>query len=319
MAHQHVYRRTAAGDDLYYGWFEAMHSRADVVLCGLGEEQAGEAVEEIATEALRIECRLNRFDPASDLARLNGSPAGKYALDAEMAFIFADAARLRKLTLGMFDIAIQTPGFSDNSNPSNETEYYTLVDGGIELLRLGAIFDLGGYAKGYALERAREILRRWRVENALASFGNSSVLGLGSRPGTNNGWPIGIQNPLGEAATVEATGAETESAGAENGTASACAARREARSPQPAETVSLGTITLRGNALSISGNNLHNEGHIRSPLTGTPATGRRMVSVVAPSGSDAEALSTALVAAPDDLRPQIEANFPQAQAFYFLW
>ena len=62
--------------------------------------------------------------------------------------------------------------------------------------------DLGGYAKGYALDRAAEILRKQGIHNALVNIGGN-VLALGQhgkRP-----WRVGIQHPRkpGALATLE--------------------------------------------------------------------------------------------------------------------
>lgn len=62
--------------------------------------------------------------------------------------------------------------------------------------------DLGGYAKGYALERAAELLRKRGMRNALVNIGGNIIaLGQhGSRP-----WRVGIQHPRksGALATLE--------------------------------------------------------------------------------------------------------------------
>ena len=52
--------------------------------------------------------------------------------------------------------------------------------------------DLGGYAKGYALDRAAEILRRQGIHNALINIGGN-ILALG-QPG-KRAWRVGIQHP----------------------------------------------------------------------------------------------------------------------------
>ncbi|HYR05311.1 MAG TPA: FAD:protein FMN transferase, partial [Gallionella sp.] len=62
--------------------------------------------------------------------------------------------------------------------------------------------DLGGYAKGYALDRAAELLRKQGIRNALINIGGN-VLALGQhgkRP-----WRVGIQHPRkpGALATLE--------------------------------------------------------------------------------------------------------------------
>ena len=53
-------------------------------------------------------------------------------------------------------------------------------------------FDLGGYAKGYALDRAAAILRGQGIANALINIGGN-VMALGSKGGTP--WRVGIQHP----------------------------------------------------------------------------------------------------------------------------
>ena len=62
--------------------------------------------------------------------------------------------------------------------------------------------DLGGYAKGYALDRAAAILRGQGVGNALINIGGN-VMALGSKGGQP--WRIGIQHPRAAAplATLE--------------------------------------------------------------------------------------------------------------------
>lgn len=52
--------------------------------------------------------------------------------------------------------------------------------------------DLGGYAKGYALDRARALLKAQGVTNALINIGGN-VLALGSKGGQP--WRVGIQHP----------------------------------------------------------------------------------------------------------------------------
>ena len=62
------------------------------------------------------------------------------------------------------------------------------TDGAV-MLAAGQSVDLGGIAKGYAIDRAREIVKEAGTENALLNFGGS-VCTIGSAVG------IGIQNPF---------------------------------------------------------------------------------------------------------------------------
>lgn len=252
----HTFRRTASGLGLYYGWFEAMHSRLDLLLAGVAEETADALASGLSDEVKRIEKRLNRFDPQSDLWDINESQSGEiYYTDGEMLGFFADASRYRQLTGGAFDIAVGTPGY----DPRTDYYYVDAENGALVFNVPGAVFDFGGYAKGYALEKMVEAIRAAGVASGLVSFGNSSVYGIGGHP-VQGPWQVGVEHPL----------------------------RRG---------VSMTTVELRDGALSSSGNTPRHSGHILSPETGEGVAGRQVISVAGPSPLDCEVLSTALFAA----------------------
>ena len=78
-----------------------------------------------------------------------------------------------------------------------------VIDGNRVSSRNPAVqLDLGGYAKGYALDRAATILRANGVANALINIGGN-VMALGRKNGTP--WRVGIQHPrkAGALATIE--------------------------------------------------------------------------------------------------------------------
>ena len=62
--------------------------------------------------------------------------------------------------------------------------------------------DLGGYAKGYALDRAAEILKQQGIHNALINIGGN-VMAMGTHG--SRAWRVGIQHPRkpGPLATLE--------------------------------------------------------------------------------------------------------------------
>jgi len=64
------------------------------------------------------------------------------------------------------------------------------------------LLDLGGYAKGYALDRAAELLKQQGIRNALVNIGGN-VLALGQHG--ERAWRVGIQHPRkpGPIATLE--------------------------------------------------------------------------------------------------------------------
>lgn len=126
--------------------------------------------------------------------------------------------------------------------------------------------NLGGIGKGYALDRAAELLLNDRVEHFLFHGGRSSVLARGSRipaAAEENPWQVGVGHPL----------------------------RPEKR---------LGLLRLGNRAMSTSGSatqSFHHQGqrygHVLDPRTGRPATGVLTTVAVAPRAATADALSTA--------------------------
>jgi thiamine biosynthesis lipoprotein len=69
------------------------------------------------------------------------------------------------------------------------------------LARAGMSVDLGGIAKGYAIDRVAERWRAQGVEGALISFGESSTIAIGDAPGAA-GWRLALRDATGELAWV---------------------------------------------------------------------------------------------------------------------
>jgi thiamine biosynthesis lipoprotein len=122
----------------------------------------------------------------------------------------------------------------------------------------GTHLDLGGYAKGYAMMRFRLIMEQHDAGRALINFGDSMTLALVTHPHGNH-WPVSINNPY---------------------------------NSRPIDTFQLCDM-----ALSVSGNTPAHPAHIICPDTGALIRDNKLIAVVARHPLDAEALSTALMAA----------------------
>jgi thiamine biosynthesis lipoprotein len=131
--------------------------------------------------------------------------------------------------------------------------------------REGVRINLGSIGKGYAIDRAIELIREHSlVDSAIVHGGQSSLYALGAPPGQFAGrWEVALRNPF------------------------------EPEKP-------LGVLRLRNRGLGTSGSAFQHfvvdgkvYGHIIDPRSGEPAQGPASVTVLAPSAAMADALSTA--------------------------
>ena len=230
-----------------------------------------------------LEDQLSVYRDHSEVSRLNAKAGkGSVEVEARLFDLLELAAELTRRTQGAFDIAtgalIKAWGFYKREGrvPTPMERSAAMAKTGtrflafdrdkrtVRYLRPGLEINLGGIGKGYALDRAAEVLvQDWRTTSALLHGGRSSVRAIGTPPGQDRGWPVAIKHPWDE--------------------------KRQ-----------LGTIYLNGTALGTSAATFqHFEyngrklGHLLDPRTGWPAEGVDQVSVVAPTAAEADALSTA--------------------------
>jgi thiamine biosynthesis lipoprotein len=242
-------------------------------------EAGRRALDEMFAEAQRLDALLTVYDASSAVSQLNRTAGqGPRRVDPAVADLLARSIAYTGLTRGAFDVTVgplvelwiraaQTgrPPSAGALREARERVGADLVrvDGDtVELTRPGSSVNLGGIAKGYALDRMLPMLRRHGIERALLNFGQSSTWAVG-RPPDAEGWRL------------LARGAGDDL---------------------------LGVLTLRDQALSVSGSlgqfveiGGRRYGHVLDPRSGEPLTRRRQALVVAPDASLAEALSKALL------------------------
>ncbi|MBO0696964.1 MAG: FAD:protein FMN transferase [Zavarzinella sp.] len=253
------------------------------VLLPFGYPQAQSAAEAALDRIDELEDQLTVFRDHSEVSRLNATAAdGPVEVERGLFDLIEFAAQLTRQTNGAFDIAtgaltkawgfykrqgrVPTPAERAAALARTGTRFVSLDRDRrtVRYLRKGLEINLGGIGKGYALDRAAELLRsEWAVASALLHGGSSSVRVLGTPPGQPRGWPVTIKHPWD-------------------------ADRR------------LGTLYLADAAMGTSAATFqHFEyngrklGHLLDPRTGWPAEGVEQVSVVARSAAEADALSTA--------------------------
>jgi thiamine biosynthesis lipoprotein len=157
---------------------KAMATEFGAILVGDDREHLDAVCTLIFEEIDRVERLLSRFDPASEVFRVNrGAAARPVKLSVELAEIIADCRQWHARTQGAFDITINSPDYRDGANWRA-----VQFDAGTRILRFqqeSLCFDFGGYGKGYALDRVAELFQRHGVKNGFVHGGTSSILARG--------------------------------------------------------------------------------------------------------------------------------------------
>lgn len=209
-------------EPLYQEQAYVFGTQVDLSIYGADEAQARQAAVAVMHEFQRLHDMLHAWKP-SELSGLNEAIAqGKgQQVSPELAAVLQDAAQVSAQSDGLFNPSIggliQAWGFQADDFKAvlpDRNKITALVkanpqmsdlafDGGWVRSRNRSVqLDLGGYAKGYALDRAADILKRQGIRNALINIGGN-VMALGSH-GTR-AWRVGIQHPRkpGPLATLE--------------------------------------------------------------------------------------------------------------------
>ena len=184
----------------------------EVTIWGENDARGAELTGKVLREFDRLQKELHAWQP-SELTKVNNAIAKGESIQTtpELAAILQGAAKLSAQSGGAFNPAIGKLialwGFqSDEFKPliPDTEKIKTLVNAKPSMADLkfdgtkissrnrDVKIDLGGYAKGYALDRAVDILRKEGVQNALINIGGN-IIAMGERG--NRPWRIGIQHP----------------------------------------------------------------------------------------------------------------------------
>ena len=160
-----------------------MGTKLDALLVGPERAQALQVWEDLCAEVSRLDAMLNRFDPSSELSRLNaGADAGPVFPGAELLSLIRLCEDYRIKTGGLFDITRGTCGEGLQFEP----------DGSLSLN--GGSLDFGGFAKGWFLRYCKERLEAVGIGTAYVDFGGSTILGLGRHP-FGDSWRVRVTHP----------------------------------------------------------------------------------------------------------------------------
>jgi thiamine biosynthesis lipoprotein len=271
--------------------FTAMGTSCELtVAASPGDEpEAQRALAAGLVEVEACERALTRFNPTSDLSRLNGALGEWAEVDPRLVAALRAAVDARRVTSGLFDPTILEPlvaagydrTFTELTNrPARAADGWKRgaaiwIDEDRCRVRLerGSAVDLGGIGKGFSAARALDAMRlAWpEMPGGFADLGGDFE--FAGRPLDGDAWRVAVADP---------------------------------RNPG----VSLATLQLNDGGIATSGRDRRRFGpgrrlhHLIDPETGTPAArGPLAVTVVARDAAEAEALGTAFAISDlDDVR-----------------
>ena len=257
----------------------AMGTVFDIVAYADSPRHASAAIDLAFQEIVRLDQVMSNFKPDSDLSQLNRTAHFHVRnVVPDLYRVVAESLRYSRLSGGKFDITVGPltnlwkAAVRGGPVPSAEQiekvqpcisyrKIRLLPPRGIELLSPCMQIDLGAIGKGYAVDRAVELLRRQHIRNALVDAGGSTIYGMGTPPG-EAGWTITLRDPS-----------------------------RRAGAWVRLHDTALSTSEQTAPSL-LGGKRI---GHIIDPATGQPVMARFAVSVLAENATAADALSTTLL------------------------
>jgi thiamine biosynthesis lipoprotein len=265
-------------DPLYHTQTYVFGTLLDISIYGVDEAEAQLATTQITREFQKIHNRLHAWKP-SELNGINKTIANQKPkiIEQDIADMLEDATKHYIQSEGLFNPAIgkliQAWGFQRDEFTAMMPDEATLASLLAEQPKMTDIvinghqlishnpnvkLDLGGYAKGYALDVGLKILNEFHIQHALINIGGN-VIALGKHG--DKPWVVGIQHP---------------------------------RTPSAIATVALES----GWAIGTSGDYQRyfmQDGkrycHIIDPRTGQPAQGTQSVTVLIPPGAQAGVMS----------------------------
>lgn len=151
------------------------------------------ATDEAFIAVREIHALMSFHEPDSDVSRLNRQAyVAPVAVDPRTWAVLAYADRVSRASSGAFDVTVApllvewgflpTPSAAPLPDPAARFEAIELLDGHRVRFRLPAWIDLGGIAKGYAVDAAAQALRRRGVTDYVVNAGGDLAIGAYPRP-----------------------------------------------------------------------------------------------------------------------------------------
>jgi thiamine biosynthesis lipoprotein len=291
--------RTARAGDAVRWHGSALGAQVSIEIHHPDPAKARLLVDRCILEVRRLEQQFSLYRPDSAISSLNRTGI-LVAPEPDMVALLKASLAFAELTGGAFDPTVQplwqlyadhfATGSPDPEGPSKERLAEALAkvghrglrvrDDRIALTRHGAAITLNGIAQGYATDRVVEMLRSAGLSTTLVNMGE--IRAIGARP-DGTAWRVGLADP-------DKPGVITETV----------------------DLIDRAVATTAGAGFRFD--RLGRFTHLFDPASGRSPSRYRTVSVVAPTATEADALSTAFSLMPLSGIKDIVAVRPKLQA-----
>lgn len=202
----------------YFYRFETMGTAAELQVAAESRRAARRMIAAALAPIERVNSGMSIYRKDSAVSRLNSTGAdGPVALPAEVLHVLKRSVEFSKLSSGAFDITyaplrdIWRKAQRQDKVPSSEhiVEALKLVgsdglifsEGAVRFRAVGMKVDLGGIAKGYAIDLAAEALAGAGAKSAMVEIGGDMRF-AGMRPDGRK-WRVMVRRPPGDADVCE--------------------------------------------------------------------------------------------------------------------
>ena len=173
------------------------------------KQKAQQCVDNVFKEMWRIDALMSPFKENSELTKVNNMAKDHaVVIGSELFELLKKSIKFSELSEGAFDITFSSIGYlydyREGIQPTDEMINKNLTavnyrhiqlnteERSVRFKKQGVRIDLGGIAKGYAVDNAVEVLKRCATEYGLVTAGGDSRI-LGDKKGRP--WMMGIQHP----------------------------------------------------------------------------------------------------------------------------
>lgn len=284
--------------DWHKQYWDIMGTRVGVELWHNDPLIAQKAIQAVQTEMQRIDKSMSPFIESSEVSLINGEAAQHpVKISPELFTLIQKAQTIAAQSNGTFDITFASIGYlydyRKHQHPDNKIiksklskiNYKKILldpeSSTIFFKQQGVRIDLGGIAKGRAVDRCIDKLKNLGIQHALVSAGGDSRL-IGDKRGKP--WVTGIRHPRHKGKYIA-------------------------------------ILPLENTAISTSGDYerffIENDvryHHIIQPETGKSATTSQSVTVLGPDSTTADALSTTLFILPTEKALKLINSLPLYEA-----